>query len=115
MHILQWRTGETHSNVLLIGGGAFGTLLVPAALDGASLQVHTELESNIGGLDLTAELSNPADFTDVALLSSAKVLATGANAFSSDELTQVGAAGPVRFVLGAAPAQDVQAVLLWKD
>ena len=108
-----WAANSDTSGVVMLAGGAFGTLLVPAELDGLTLQVETYIPDN----GYYKGLASPTAFSGISLLSAAKTLATGANAFTADEIREIGAAGPVRFVLSAAPSASVAvtAMLLWKD
>lgn len=112
--LVEWAANETESARVAISGGAFGTLLVPAELDGLTLDVLTDYTDETM---LPRSVLTPSAFDGISLLSEPKTLATGANAFTADEIREIGAAGFVRFELSAAPSASdvVQAVLLWKD
>ena len=109
--IFNFADAATLSDVKFLGDGAFGTLFVPSGLNGKTLQMLTE----ISGSEYSVGITTPANFDGVALLSTAKTLATGKNAFDSTELTEVGAAGPVRLSLSSAVSGAQQAVLWWKS
>lgn len=113
--VLKWAANATTSNVVALNSGCFGTLIVPSSMNALTLQVVTELAGKIGGEDLTSYFTTPSDFTGVNLLSTAKTLATGANAFTTDELRQIGGVTYVRFVLSASSVSAREALLYWKS
>ena len=113
--VINWANGATDSSQVFLGGGCFGTLIVPSSLNGVTLQVKTDLNDSQFITGVTNGITTKASYDGVSLLSSVKTLATGANAFTSDEIRQLGAAGPVKFVLGGAVGSATQAVLWWKD
>jgi hypothetical protein len=113
--VINWANGATDSSQVFLGGGCFGTLIVPLSLNGATLQVKTDLNDSAFVTGTGSGITTKADFTGVSLLSSTKTLATGANSFTTDEIRQIGAAGPVKFVLNSAVGSATQAVLWWKD
>lgn len=99
-HVFSW-AAATDSNEVELGGGAFGTLLVPtgSALIGKELQF--------------VAVSSNANYTATALLTTAKTLVAGANALTAAEIAEVGAVG--RCLLRINSSATGTATLLWKE
>ena len=98
---VSWADGATDSTALNLKHGCFGTLLVPSGLNGKTLQVRS-----------SETAYNSATYN---LLTTAKTLATGKNAFSADEIRDIGAASGVVFVLSSAVSGAQTARLLWSS
>lgn len=111
--VFTFEAGSTTSDMHFLGGGAFGTLIVPAALNGSTLNFvtdfTTESEKYKGGI------ADTSGFDGVDLLSADITLTTGANPLTPAQAAEVGAAGPVKLQLGAGPVAEQQVVLWWKD
>ena len=104
-HVFTWADGATESNEIELGGGAFGTLLVPA---GSGLIGKT--------LQFVAVSGAPtAEFSPTNLLASPKTLAAGPNHLTSDEIAQVGAVGRCKLSVDSAVSGEQKAALLWKS
>ncbi len=103
-HKFTWANGDTDSAAIELGGGCFGTLLVPSgsALIGKTLQ-------------FVAVSDGSSAHADTPLLSTAKTLAAGANALSADEIAEVGAIGRCILRLSSAVNAASFATLLWKS
>lgn len=101
--VIDFANAATLSKVHRLARGAAGTILVPAGSDaiGKTLQVVATTDTGI--------------FEDTDLLSTAKTLAAGANAFTADELLEMAAANDVKFKLNSAVSEATRIVLLWKS
>lgn len=102
-------TGATESDVVNLGGGCFGTLIVRPGSDaiGKALQFIA--------VDQDAPSTSPWYFPDTELLGAAKTLAAGANAISSSEINEIGGATSVKIKLDSEVASDTHIILLWKS
>jgi hypothetical protein len=112
--VFTFAAAATLSNSNNLSGGAFGTLIVPAALAGKSLQFVNDLTSHAeyaAGIDA----GNVAGLNGKDLLTTPITLVSGANPLTSEMLTQVGASGPVRLKLDVAHEDGQQILLWWKD
>lgn len=99
-HVFTWAS-STDSNEIELGGGAFGTLIVPTGSD------------LIGETLNFVAVSAGSNFTSVALLATGKTLVAGANALTAAELAEVGAVG--RCLLRIGTSVTATATLLWKS
>ena len=97
----------TSSDIYNLTRGCFGTIIVPVGSDADGKTLQLVATKNPQG--------RSAEIPDTDLLSTAKTINEGANAFTQDELTEVGAAQYVKFKLGSAASADVTLFLLWKD
>lgn len=105
--VFNFASGETDSTeTISLDAGVFGTILVEADSDliGKTLQVVA-----------VANASSIDPHPDTELLSTAKTLAAGANALSSYEVVEVGAAARVKLQLGSSVSEDSKLWLLWKS
>lgn len=98
------------ANIVNLNGGAFGTLLVPVGINGKTLQLITEITAD---QPWAKGITNLANFHAVDLLTTPKALTTGKNAFSADEIREIGAAGPVRLKLNSNVTGGAQQIVLW--
>lgn len=104
---ITFRAGQTRSEGLrTLHGGAFGTFIVPSGSEAASRSIQVFAVEPPG-------TANP--FPRTALLTTAKNLVSGSNAFNEFELTEVGAVGTVDFELNIAVTADTTIWLLWKN
>lgn len=105
-HVFTWDDGETDSNEVELGAGAFGTLIVEAGSDliGKTVQFFA----------VSANRDSP-NFTSVGLLSTAITLGVGSNALTAEEITEVGAIGRCCLVVNSAVSGDQSLVILWKS
>jgi hypothetical protein len=99
-HLFIW-TGGTDSNEMELGGGAWGTLLVPSGSDLIGETVQFMAVSSLGLFQPTALLTEP------------KLLAAGANPLTCEEQREAGSVG--RCFLRCSSSSTDTAVLLWKQ
>ena len=109
-HIFTFAAAADTSDRRSLVSGAFGTLFVPSdsELIGMGLNIVTDIGACEG-------LDDAADFNAIALLGTDKVLVAGANAFTADEIAEVGAAAHVRLKLDEATVARAQIILWWKS
>jgi hypothetical protein len=106
--VFTFETGQDTSNIQDLSKGAFGTLIVPAALNGLTVNFLTDMP-------VSGDLPSNTGFTDIAILSAAKALSTGSNELTAAEIAEVGPAQRVKLKLSAAPGAQTRIVLLWKS
>lgn len=109
--VFDFAANATLSESQSLKSGAFGTLLVPAALAGKTLNFVTDVLTGPGSKGMTT----PADFDGVELLATPITLVEGANPLNADQIAAVGAAGYVKLKLNSSIGTASQIVLLWKD
>jgi len=109
--VVNFPDNSTDSDPVNLTGGVQGSIVVPAALNGKTIQIKLDIPDS-GYYRNTAAQA----FHGVTLLASAKTLSTGNNVFTATELAAIAGAGPVRFVLNSAVSGSAtKALLLWKD
>lgn len=96
--------GQTESDVIDLGPGAFGTFIVPtgSALIGKELQI------------LAVSRFAPARFAPVPLFSTPITLAAGANAMSTDQIREAGCVSRCRVKVNSAVDADSVLAFLYK-
>lgn len=102
-----FEAGETESQrIFPMDRGCFGTIICEPGSDavGKSLQFVA-----------IADHQDQNPYPDTELLEAPKLLVAGANAITSDEITQVGAAKQTRLRLDSAVASETKIWVLWKS
>lgn len=100
-----FEAGETESHKPLnLGNGCFGTLIVESGSEAIGKD-----------LQFVATPGRGEAYPETELLEVPKELAEGANAITSDEITQVGAAKSVKLRLDSAVVNETTIWLLWKS
>ncbi len=105
---IKFQAGVTDSEVFDIGGGTFGTILVPP---GSEL-ITKDLQ--FIAVDGDVMVPQSSRFPDTELMSAAKTLVSGANPLTATEAQQVGAAKFVKLRVLPAPIGPASMTLLWK-
>ena len=106
--VFTFAAGADTSDAQNLAEGAFGAVIVPAALNTLTLQLLTVVDI---GNDLPANTG----LDGANMLATAKTLATGYNPFTAEELARIGCAGPVRLKLSTSVGSVTRVVLWWKS
>ena len=106
--VFTFVSGADTSDAQNLNEGAFGAVIVPAALDTKTLQLLTVVDI---GNDLPANTG----LDGANMLATAKTLATGYNPFTAEELARIGCAGPVKLKLSSTVGAITRVVLWWKS
>lgn len=104
---ITWQNGDTVSPVANLSRGAFGTFIIPSGSAAAGKTIQFVATKN--------PQERSAEIPDTDLLSAAKSLSAGANALTSDEIREAGAAQYVKFKLNSAVNANTTIYLLWKN
>lgn len=102
-HVFSWAAGQTDSDSMELGGGAFGTLIVPSgsALAGKTLQF--------------VAVSASSRYSATPLLSTPIALVAGANPMPVDAIREAGAVGRCLLRVNSAVGSASSLTLLWKS
>ncbi len=103
-HRLSFASGVVTSQVVNLGPGGWGTIIVPSgsALIGKQLQFVAVSESV------------PPLFDDTEMLSTPITLVAGANSLSADQIREAGTVTKCRLKINSAVGSDVDCILMWK-